>query len=84
MQNLKYSDGSEKNMGQKTTDARVRSQHDCMIVRVCQKHTYNEAKHSVQFVSGIQRVRSFRTSFCDTSGSSDYHSEENVEPKTND
>ena len=33
---LKFSDGSEENMGQKTTDARVRSQHDCMIVRVCE------------------------------------------------
>ena len=36
MQNLKFSDGSEENMGQKTTDARVQSQHDCMIVQVCE------------------------------------------------
>ena len=30
--NLEYSDGSEEIMVQKTTDAVVQSQHDCMVV----------------------------------------------------
>ena len=37
MPNLEHSDGSEKDMGQKMTDALVQSQHDCMVVRVCQE-----------------------------------------------
>ena len=45
----------EKNMGQKTTDAMVKSQHDCMVVRVCQsrvcRSTYVEAQQNVQCVS---------------------------------
>ena len=43
MQNLERSDGKKENMGQKTTDAMVQSQHGCLIVRVCQKHM---SKHS--------------------------------------
>ena len=35
MQNLERSDGSEKDVGQKTTDAMVESQHDRMVVRIC-------------------------------------------------
>ena len=34
-------------MGQKTADAMVQSQYDCMVVRACQE-TYVEAKQSVQ------------------------------------
>ena len=47
MKNLEHSDGSEKYMGQKTTDAMVPSQHDCMVVLVCQQ-TSVEAQQSVQ------------------------------------
>ena len=43
------SDGSEKDIGQKTTDALVQSQHDCMVVRICQE-AYVEAQQSVQCV----------------------------------
>ena len=50
MQNLEHSDGSGKNMGQKATDAMVQSQHDCMVVRVCQE-THVEAQQSVQCLS---------------------------------
>ena len=32
MKILEHSDGSEKDMGQETTDAVVQSQHDCMVV----------------------------------------------------
>ena len=42
MQNLEHSDESEKDMGQKTTDAMVQIQHDCMVVRVCHE-AYVEA-----------------------------------------
>ena len=42
MQNLEHSDGSEKDMGQKTTDAMVQNKRDCMVVRICQE-TYVEA-----------------------------------------
>ena len=38
MQNLEHSDGNDNDMGQKTTDAMVQNQHDCMVVRVCQKN----------------------------------------------
>ena len=34
---LKDSDGSEENMDQKTTDAMVQSQHDCLVERLCQE-----------------------------------------------
>ena len=37
MQILEQSDGSEENMGQETTDAMAQSQHDFMVVRVCQE-----------------------------------------------
>ena len=50
MQNLEHSDESEKYMGQKTTDAMVQSQHDCIVVRNCQE-AYVEAKQSEQCVS---------------------------------
>ena len=36
MKNLEHTDESEKDLDQKTTDAMVQSQHDCMVVRVCQ------------------------------------------------
>ena len=44
VQNLEPCDGSIENMGQKTTDAMVQSQHDCLVVRECQK-----AYQNVQF-----------------------------------
>ena len=47
MQSSKHSDGSEEDMGKKTIDAMVQSQHDCMVVRVCEK-AYVEARQSVQ------------------------------------
>ena len=75
MQNLEQSDGSEKDMGQKTTDAMVQSQHDCMVVRVCQE-TYVEAQQSVQCVSAGNWSRSFQASFCNSSECSNYRSEE--------
>ena len=50
MQNFEHSDGSEKDMGQMTTDAMVQSPHDSMVVRVGQE-TYVEAQQSVQCVS---------------------------------
>ena len=78
MQNLEYSDGSEKNRGQKTTDVLVQSQLDCMVVRVCQE-AYVEAQHNVQFVSDGNRIESFQTSFCKASECSNNRSEEIVE-----
>ena len=58
MQDFDHSDGSEKDNGQKTSDALVQRQHDCMVVRVCQK-SYVEAQQSVQCVSaGHWRRRS--------------------------
>ena len=47
MQSSKHSDGSEEDMGEKTIDAMVQSQHDCMVVRVCEK-AYVEARQGVQ------------------------------------
>ena len=47
MQSSKHSDGSEEDMGKKTIDAMVQSQHDCMVVRVCEK-AYVEARQGVQ------------------------------------
>ena len=58
MQNLEQSIGSEKDMGQMTTDAMVQSQHDCMVVQVCQE-SYVEAQQSVQCVSAGHWSRSF-------------------------
>ena len=37
----------KKDVGEETTDAMVKSQHDCMVVRTCQK-AYVEAWQSVQ------------------------------------
>ena len=76
MQNLEHSDGSEKDMGQKTTDAMVQSQHDWMVVRVCQE-AYVETQQSVQCVSAGHRGRSFQASFRDSSECSDHCGEEN-------
>ena len=75
MQNLEHSDGSEKDMGQKTTDTMAESQHDCMVVRVCQE-AYVEAQQSVQFVSSGHWSRSFQASFCDSTECSNHGSEE--------
>ena len=58
MKDLEHSDGSEKDMGQKTTDAMFQSQRDCMVVRVCQK-AYVQAQQSVQCVSAGRWSRSF-------------------------
>ena len=44
MQNLEHSDGSEENMGQKTTDTLVQRQNDCLVVRVCQEACRRTAK----------------------------------------
>ena len=53
---------SEEDMGQKTTDAMDQRQHDCQIVRNCQKADV-ETQQSVQFVSGGHRIRSIQASF---------------------
>ena len=65
MQNPEHSDGSEKDMGQEMTDAMDQSQHDCMLVRICQE-AYVEAQKSVQCVSTGHWNRSFQASFCIT------------------
>ena len=78
MQNIEHSNGSEKDMGQKTTDAMVQSRHDCMIVRVCQEACV-EAQQSVQCVSAGHWSRSFQASFYNSSECSDYRGKENVE-----
>ena len=52
------SDGSEENMGQKTTDTMVQSQHDCLFARVCQE-AYVKAQQNVPFVSDGSRIGSF-------------------------
>ena len=49
MQNFEHSDGSEKDMSQKMTDAMVQSQHDCMLLRICQE-AYVKTQQSVQCV----------------------------------
>ena len=77
MQTLERSDGCEENMCQKTTDAMIKSQHDCLVVRVCQK-AYVEAQQNVQFVSDGRRIGSVQTSFCNTSECSNNRSKENV------
>ena len=76
MQNFEHSDGGEKDMGQKTTDAMVQSQHDCMVIRVCQE-AYVEAQQRVQCVPAAHWSRSFQVSFCFSSEYSNHHSEEN-------
>ena len=75
MRNLEHSNESEKDMGQKTTDAMFQSQHDCMVVRVCQE-TYIEAQQSVQCESAGHWSRSFLASFCNSSECSNRRSEE--------
>ena len=76
MQNLEHSDGREKDMGQKTTDALVQSQHDCMVVRVSHE-AYVEAQQSVKCVSAGHWTRSFQASFCNSSEYSNHISEDN-------
>ena len=76
MQNLKHSDGSEKDVGQNTTDALVQSQHDCMVIRVCQE-AYVEAQQSVQCVSAGNWSRTFQASFCNSSEFGNHRCEEN-------
>ena len=80
MQNLEHSDGSEEKMGQETTDDMVLSQHDCMVVRVCQE-AYVEAQKGVQCVSAGYWSRSFQASFCDSSKCGDHCSEKDVQKK---
>ena len=58
MQNLEHPDGGEKDMDQKTTDAVIQSQHDWMVIRVCQE-AYVEAQQTVQGVSAGHWSRSF-------------------------
>ena len=77
MQNLKCSDGSEEDMDQKTTDAMVQSQHDCMVLRVCHE-AYVEAQQGVLCVSAGHRSRRFQANFFDSLECSDHRSEEKV------
>ena len=65
-------------MGRKTTDAMIHSQHDCMVVRVCQKANV-EAQQNVQFVSDGRWVRMFQTGFWDVSECCEHRSEEDIE-----
>ena len=84
MQNLEHSDVSDKNLGQTTTDAVVQSQHDYMLVRICQK-AYVKVRHSAYQLDigagAFERVfithrnavttavkRMLRTSECDRRG----------------
>ena len=78
MQIIERSDRSYKNMVQNTTDAMIQSQHDYLVVRVCQK-AYVEAQQSINFVSDGHRIRSFQAYFCDPTEFSNYRSEKNVE-----
>ena len=78
MQNCEYFDRSEERMDQKTTDTTVQNQNDSMVVRLCQK-AYVEAHQGVQFVSDGHMVRSFQTSFFDTSECNDHINGENIE-----
>ena len=80
MQNLEHSDGSEEIMDQKTTDAMVPSQHDCMVVRVCQK-AYVEAQQSGHCVSAGHLIGSFQASFRNALECSEYRSEKKVQDK---
>ena len=74
MQNLDHFDGRKENMGLKTTDAMVQSQHDCLVVRVGQKAEV-ETQESVQFLSDGHRSRSFQKSFRDASECSNHRNE---------
>ena len=79
MQNLEHSDGIEKDMGQKTTDAMVQSQHwlyYVMVLRVCHE-TFVEAQQSVQCFSAGNWSRSFQANFCNSSECSNHSSEGN-------
>ena len=62
MQDSEHSDGIEKDKGKKTTDAMVYSQHDCMVVRICQE-AYVEARQSIQYVAAGHWSKSFQASF---------------------
>ena len=77
MQNPEHCDGSEKDMDQKTTEAKIQSQNDCMVVRICQE-AYVEIQQSVKCVSA-GHCRSFcNTSFCNSSECNNHGSEEDV------
>ena len=65
-------------MGQKTSDPLVQSQHDCLIVRVCQKPNVGK-QHRVHFLSDGHRIRSFQASLRNPSECTNYRSEKNVE-----
>ena len=62
MQNLEHSDGNEKDMGQKTTDAMVQSQHDCMVV-LCKNHMSKHSRkyRAYQLYIGVAFKRAFIT-----------------------
>ena len=51
-----------------------RSQHDCLVFRVCQK-AYVKTQPSVQLVPDSHKVESFQASFHNTSECSNYRSE---------
>ena len=70
----------KKDMVKKTIDARAYSQHDCLVVRICQK-AYVEERQSVQWVSAGHWGRSFQASFPDSSECSDHRCEENFQDK---
>ena len=78
MQNIEHSDGSKENMSQKTSAALVQSQHDCLMVRVCQKPNVGKQQR-VHFLSDEHRIRSFQASLCNPSECTNYRSEKNVE-----
>ena len=78
VQNVEHSDGSKEDMGQETTDEMVQSQHDCMVVQICQK-AHVEVQQSVQCVSAGHWIGSFQARFRNASECSDYSSEKNVQ-----
>ena len=78
MQDSEHSDGIEKDIGKKTTDAMVYSQHDCMVVRICQE-AYVEARQSIQYVAAGHWSKSFQASFCNSSECSDHRRKENLQ-----
>ena len=55
---------SKENLGQKTTNAMIQIQNDCLLVRVCQK-AYIEQHQGVQIVLSGYMIRSFQASFRD-------------------
>ena len=55
----------EVDMDQKTKDAMGQSQHDYLVVRIC-NNAYVNTHQRVQFISAGHRIRSFQTSFRDT------------------